>query len=880
MRVKSAWGRAWHWLQIESPDNTSDDVKSRAALRPLLKELWKLCSGEKALLFGAVLFMVAAATAELAIPHFATTSIFAAGAPGAHLTSAQQSIQILIALVCFYSFAAAVRGALFGILNNKMTLRLRSKLFLTLIQSETAFFDANEVGTLTSRLQSDCQAMTKCISSNMNIAVRNTIQALEPGCVTPFRPCVTPFRTLVCHTIQAMRNTIQALGGFAYLWFLSKELCIATMCIITVLWAVTLAYGEFARKMQKVHQDVLACSNQVAEEVLSQSRIVRTFGTEGQESKRYNGWLGYLYQVGLRQTAGYSAYVVSSHAACYASKVVAVLLGCTMVVKGALTAEQLTNFIFYVEFVVYSSLNVCDQYTEFMEAVGASERVIQLLEAKPARQIESGLEPSHFSGRVELQDVHFRYPSRPDESALRGLSLSFPPGRVVAIVGPSGSGKSSIVALLQRLYDPSEGVMLLDGVDLKQVDATWYRKQIGVVSQEPRLFGATVASNIAYGLSDDDRPENNANSLSDDDRPENNVNSLSDDDRPENNVNSLSGGMEEEDCSTSTADCSVNSSELYQYMEVTPLLPLRTSTHPDLHSMPTSSSPNHEQEEDSAARHAEDSKQINSSALGCESLRTLLPDRHQGVKELASSALNGSSMPDLKASHGERLSLEDYLKDTELPVMAGRQEDIEAAARQANAHEFIMALPNGYNTLVTDKLLSGGQKQRIALARALVRKPRILVLDEATSALDAESEAQVQAALDEVMIERKDCTVVVIAHRLATVREADLIYVLDKGKVSESGCHQTLMEKEGLYWQMVQRQNKGHLGTSKSMEYFAVSGSTPRRASLHPSKAKKSATSHKVEAHENVDHNYHNKSSVCEEGSRHSVSDAIESQRL
>ncbi|KAG2437746.1 hypothetical protein HYH02_011122 [Chlamydomonas schloesseri] len=596
------------WWKVESPAkaNGSSSQEAPVHLKPVLQKLWSLCAPDVALLFMASAFMVVASLCELAIPHYATKSIFAASEGAPYMGF----LKVLTAMVAAYGISAALRGFCFSILNNRMTRRLRTELFASLANRETAFFDGEDVGNLTSRLQADCQAMTKVIATNANIAIRNLLQAV---------------------------------GGVIYLYLLSPSLCGMTVAISAVLWAVTIVYGDFARRMQKIFQDVLAESNTVAEEALTLSRVVRTFGTEGTETKRYTTWLDKLYEVGKRQAAGYSLFVASGHIACYASKVAALVVGCGMVLTGKLTAEQLTNFIMYVEFVTYASLNVCDEFTEICEAVGASERVVAMLGAAPAPQIAPGIIPASFSGRVSLEDVKFSYPSRPGNMALNGVSLTFEPGKLTALVGLSGSGKTTVCALLQRLYDPTHGRLVLDAdLDVRAADAAWYRQQIGVVPQEPRLFSRSIAANIAYGME---------------------------------------------------------------------------------HAPPSPA-------------------------------------------------------------------------------------DIEEAARAANAHDFIMSLPQGYETQVTDKLLSGGQKQRLALARALIRKPKVLVLDEFSSALDAESEAQVHAALDRAMSAR-DRTVVVIAHRLSTVRHADCIVVMDKGKIHEMGSHHELLSRRGIYWQLVCRQQYG-----------------------------------------------------------------------
>lgn len=309
---------------------------------------------------------------------------------------------------------------------------------------------------------------------------------------------------------------------------------------------------------------------------------------------------------------------------------------------------------------------------------------MKLLENKPAPQIAAGIKSEAFKGDIVMKDVVFRYPSRPEQTALSGISLHLKPGSLTALVGMSGCGKSSVVACLQRLYDIESGTITIDGMNLTDVDSSWYRSHVGVVAQDPRLFSASIAANIAYSLRD------------------------------------------------STVDF------------------------------------------DSQAESV---------------ARDLNPGEDTG--------------------------------NTNFPIHAPMS-SIISSARQSNAHDFITSLPQGYETKVTDKLLSGGQRQRIALARALIRDPTILILDEATSALDAESEAQVQVALDRAMRDKRR-TVLVVAHRLSTVRRADKIVVLDKGRVVEEGSHVTLVErKNGAYAALVNRQQGGWEEGPSSVDLSAL----------------------------------------------------------
>ncbi|CAL9148798.1 unnamed protein product [Musa hybrid cultivar] len=277
----------------------------------------------------------------------------------------------------------------------------------------------------------------------------------------------------------------------------------------------------------------------------------------------------------------------------------------------------------------------------FSKGKAAGYKLLEIIRQKPSivQDQSDGKCLTEVHGNIEFKDVTFSYPSRPDVIIFRDFSLFIPAGKTVAVVGGSGSGKSTVVALIERFYDPNQGLILLDNVDIKTLQLKWLREQIGLVNQEPALFATTILENILYGK------------------------------------------------------------------------------------------------------------------------------------------------PDATIA------------------------EVEAAASAANAHSFISLLPNAYNTQVGERgvQLSGGQKQRIAIARAMLKNPKILLLDEATSALDAGSESIVQEALDRLMVGR---TTVVVAHRLSTIRNVDMIAVIQQGQVVETGTHEELLAKEnsGAYASLIRFQ--------------------------------------------------------------------------
>lgn len=491
---------------------------------------------------------------------------------------------------------------------NMQVKRMRETLYQSLLSQDINFFDGETVGDLTSRLGADCQQVSRVIGNDLNLI---------------------------------LRNALQGAGSLIYLLILSWPLGLCTLAICSTLSAIMLIYGQYQKKSAKLIQEYTASANEVAQETFSLMRTVRVYGTEKRELNRYTKWLEKLAGISLRQSAAYGFWNWSFNTLYHSTQVIAVLIGGMSILAGQTTAEQLTKFLLYSEWLIYSTWWIGDNLSSLMQSVGASEKVFQLMDLPVSDQVISkGSKLQRLLGCVEFHNVSFYYSSRPSVPVLRHVNLSVQPGEVVAIVGLSGSGKSTLVNLLLRLYEPTNGQISVDGFPVQQLDVKWFREQVGYVGQEPRLFRMDITSNIRYGCTHD-------------------------------------------------------------------------------------------------------------------------------VK----------------------------------------QEDVEWAAKQAYAHEFILSLPDGYQTLVDDDLLSGGQKQRIAIARAILRDPTILILDEATSALDAESEHNIKGVL---RAERSNSTtkrtILVIAHRLSTIQAADRIVVMDSGQIVETGKHSELLLRDGLYARLTRRQ--------------------------------------------------------------------------
>ncbi|ELU04466.1 hypothetical protein CAPTEDRAFT_135774, partial [Capitella teleta] len=483
--------------------------------------------------------------------------------------------------------------------------RIRVLLLEAILRQEIGWYDVHEIGELNTRISDDVDQIEAGIGDKLSLFFQQMFAFLAGFIV-----------------------------GFIYGWEL-------TLVILAVSPLLAIAGGFMARvgaNMASKELEAYAKAGAIAEEVLGAFRTVVAFSGEEKECERYAKNLKEAKETGLKKGIVNGLGMGTIFFLIFASYALAFWYGTQLMIKDGYSAGNLMTVFFCVLIGAFSIGNAAPNIQDFANSRGAAYAIYNIIDMIPSIDSKSteGLKPN-IRGNVEFRGVHFSYPSRDTVKVLKGLDLSVNVGQTVALVGSSGCGKSTTVSLLQRFYDPLQGTVLVDGIDIREMNVTHLRNHIGVVSQEPVLFATTIAENISYGKE------------------------------------------------------------------------------------------------------------------GCT------------------------------------------------------QEEIEKAAMNANAHDFIMKLPQKYKTLVGDRgaQLSGGQKQRVAIARALVRDPKILLLDEATSALDTESEATVQAALDNARMGR---TTLVIAHRLSTIRTADLIASFDNGVLAEKGTHDELMRNEGIYCTLVNHQ--------------------------------------------------------------------------
>ncbi|XP_027295005.1 multidrug resistance protein 2 isoform X3 [Cricetulus griseus] len=488
--------------------------------------------------------------------------------------------------------------------------KIRQKFFHAIMNQEIGWFDVHDIGELNTRLTDDVSKINDGIGDKIGMffqSIATFLAAFIVGFISGWK------LTLVILAVSPLIGLSSAMWAKVLTSFTNKELQ---------------AYAK---------------AGAVAEEVLAAIRTVIAFGGQNKELERYNKNLEEAKNVGIKKAVTANISIGIAYLLVYASYALAFWYGTSLVLSNEYSVGQVLTVFFSILFGTFSIGHIAPNIEVFANARGAAYEIFKIIDNEPSIDSFStqGHKPDSVMGNLEFKNVHFSYPSRSGIKILKGLNLKVQSGQTVALVGKSGCGKSTTVQLLQRLYDPTEGVVSIDGQDIRTINVRYLREIIGVVSQEPVLFATTIAENIRYGR--------------------------------------------------------------------------------------------------------------------------------------------------------ENVTMD----------------EIEKAVKEANAYDFIMKLPHKFDTLVGERgaQLSGGQKQRIAIARALVRNPKILLLDEATSALDTESEAVVQAALDKA---REGRTTIVIAHRLSTVRNADVIAGFDGGVIVEQGNHEELMKEKGIYCRLVMMQTRGN----------------------------------------------------------------------
>ncbi|KAF2276280.1 ATP-dependent permease MDL2 [Westerdykella ornata] len=582
-----------------------------------MKEIWrliKIARPEMKTLSVAFVFLLVSSAVSMSVP-------FSIGKILDIATQSEGSQEMLFGLdiTTFYIALAGVlatgAAANFGriiilrIVGERIVARLRSKLYRKTFIQNAEFFDANRVGDLISRLGSDTIIVGKSITQNLS---------------------------------DGLRSLVTGAAGFAMMGWVSLKLTGILALIGPPVAVVAFFSGRALRNISRKIQKNLGTLTKVAEERLGNVRTSQAFAAEIQETARYNRQVKRIFELGKKEAMVAASFYGSTGLMGNLTVIAVLYAGGSMVKSGAITIGELSSFLMYTAYAGSSMVGLSGFWGEMMKGVGAASRLFELQDRNPTIHPTVGEPVKSLRGPIEFKNVSFSYPTRPAVTIFKDLNFKIEQGMNVAIVAPSGAGKSTVASLLLRFYAPTAGTITIDGRDITKLNAKQLRRKIGFVGQEPVLFSGTIAENIAYGVPNATRTE------------------------------------------------------------------------------------------------------------------------------------------------------------------------IVAAARKANC-QFISDFPDGLETHVGARgtQLSGGQKQRIAIARALIKKPDILILDEATSALDAESETLVNQALGKLLQERN--TTISIAHRLSTIKRADRIICLSAdGHVAEEGTYQELANNpNGAFSKLMEWQLSG-----------------------------------------------------------------------
>ncbi|SHE48783.1 ATP-binding cassette, subfamily B [Ruegeria intermedia] len=582
----------------------SQDERPGSRKLGVLASLWPFMRPYRLLMIGATLALVLTASMTLTLPLAVRRVVDNFRIEDGELLD--WYFLAALGIAAMLAVGTGVRYALVTRLGERVVADIRKAVFVRVIGMSPAFYERIMTGEVLSRITTDTTLIQSVLGSSVSIA---------------------------------LRNMLLFIGGLVLMLLTSAKLTGLVLLLIPVVVVPILVLGRRLRAISRENQDWIAASSGNAGEALGAVQTVQAFTHEDASRKQFADLTETAYQASLRRIQTRAVLTVIVIFLVFSGIVGVLWMGANDVRNGVMTEGVLIQFVIYSIIMAGSVAALSEIWSELQRAAGATERLVELLNAEDTVNdpAQPKALPQPVKGQITFDNVTFRYPARPDVLALDDLSLTVKPGETVAFVGPSGAGKTTVIQLIQRFYDPEAGQVSLDGIDLREMRRADFRQHMALVPQDPVIFAASARENIRFGR--------------------------------------------------------------------------------------------------------------------------------------------------LDASDAE----------------------VEAAARAAAAHDFISALPEGYDSFVGERgvMLSGGQKQRIAIARAILRDAPVLLLDEATSALDAESERAVQAAVDQMRAGR---TTLIVAHRLATVKKADRIVVMENGRIVAQGTHDDLVAQGGLYARLARLQ--------------------------------------------------------------------------
>lgn len=382
-----------------------------------------------------------------------------------------RALFVLFAVTLLLAGASYMRFFLVSWIGERVVADIRSAVYRHIIRLDSAFFEVTRTGEVLSRLTTDTTLLQAVIGSSVSIA---------------------------------LRNALMFVGGLTMLAITSPKLTALVLLVVPLVVIPIVGYGRRVRRLSRESQDRVADVSAFSEETLNALRTVQAYTHEDIESSRFNGHVEGAFRTAVSRISARALLTAIVIVMVFGAVGTILWIGGHDVLDGTISAGELSAFVFYAVVVAGSVGAISEVIGDLQRAAGAAERLVALLATEPTIKAPENpvAMPIPHQGNVSFEDVTFRYPARPDTAALEGLSLSVKPGETVALVGPSGAGKTTVFQLLLRFYDPASGVIRVDGVDVRTADPRDVRERIGLVAQDPVIFAANAWDNIRYGRPD------------------------------------------------------------------------------------------------------------------------------------------------------------------------------------------------------------------------------------------------------------------------------------------------------------------------------------------------------------------------------------------
>ncbi|XP_062139294.1 ATP-binding cassette sub-family B member 10, mitochondrial isoform X1 [Drosophila sulfurigaster albostrigata] len=434
--------------------------------------LYNLIKTEKWVLLVGLICLVVSSAITMCVPYFigkVVDVVFNKNAlDSAAMNKLREYSVMLFWIFALGGFANFARVYLFGSASLRIVRRLRSNLYRSMLLQEVGWYDSRGTGELVNRLSNDTYLVGISLSQNVS---------------------------------DGMRSIAMITVGSAMMIFTSPKLALVSAMVVPALATMAIVYGRYVRRITRVELDKYADIMKYAEERFGNVRTVKLFCREQKEVEDFNQKLNEALEIGYKETRARSIFFGLTGFSGNFIIISVLYYGGTLVLGDELTIGAMTSFLMYAGYVAVSMNGLSNFYSQMNKGIGASERIWEIFDRKYQIPIDLGHIPTNkVIGEVRFENVDFSYPSRPDTKVLTDFSLTLPAHKTTAIVGRSGSGKSTIALLLMRLYDPMMGAVYLDGVDVRTLNPQWLRRNVGAVSQEPVLFSGSIRSNILYGL--------------------------------------------------------------------------------------------------------------------------------------------------------------------------------------------------------------------------------------------------------------------------------------------------------------------------------------------------------------------------------------------